>query len=590
MTNSSSVTAIRSTIDFPLSEAMGSVLRVDTGSAWVQVTDDAVLNRVSIGSLVAVQSSSPSIFLIGMLDRVTRSWGEEEGFDPESASAELVMLDTEKNLLRVVLLGTYSQIAKADARAFKRGADSYPHLDAQTWVIEGDSLQTLMGLLSAGVPEDRQLKLGRFVSDGKSSAIADGDRWFQRHAAILGSTGSGKSWSVALMLERASALEHPNLIVLDMHGEYSPLCETNDSQTAIAQGFRIAGPSDYESGPTQGVIYLPWWLLTQEELFALVLDRSEDNAPNQASRFSQHIRDLKAASLKDFGQDDLLGQFTLDSPIYCDIEKVIELLRVDDELMVPGAQNREKQGPFHGKMTRFISRLESRVADRRYGFMFHPDASTLKFEWLEDLATTLLGSSPGIKIVDFSQVPSDILPVVVGVFARLLYQVQFWMEESARTPLTLVCDEAHLYLPADESRLAEQRALDAFEKIAKEGRKYGVSLLVVSQRPSDVSRTVLSQCNNFMVLRLTNDQDRAVVQRLVPDSLSGLTAALPLLDIGEAIVLGDSFVLPSRMRLDEPTIKPTSATRNFWHEWDSSAPDPQSISQAVYNLRRQSRA
>ena len=574
-------------ITFPSEDSVGTVLRVDTGSVWVVVSDDTALNRASVGTLVAIQSASPSIYLVGMMDRVTRSWGEEDVYDPDVESASPVTVDAERNLLRIVLLGTYSQIGGTSG-LFKRGADSYPHLDAQAWVIEGGALQQLMGLLSAGLEPEQQLRLGRFVNDSESVAVADGDRWFQRHAAILGSTGSGKSWAVALMLERASALAHPNLIVLDMHGEYGPLCEPTESGTALAQGFHIAGPTE-TTAEQASAIYLPWWLLTQEELFSLVLDRSEDNAPNQAARFSHHVRELKEAELTSAGHPEIADRFTIDSPIYCDMTVLLERLSDEDSEMVAGAAGREKQGPFYGKLTRFISRLESKSADRRYSFMFAPEPATKAYGWVAEMATTLLGSTPGIKVIDFSQVPSDVLPIVVGVFARLLYQVQFWMDEADRTPLTLVCDEAHLYLPADDTRVAEQRALDAFERIAKEGRKYGVSLVIVSQRPSDISRTVLSQCNNFMVLRLTNDQDRSVVQRFVPDSLAGLTAALPLLDIGEALVLGDALVLPARLKLDAPQVKPRSATRNFWTEWSTRSPNPNAIAAAVEHMRQQGR-
>src|SRR5690606_8992769 len=153
----------------------------------------------------------------------------------------------------------------------------------------------------------------------------------------------------------------------------------------------------------------------------------------------------------------------------------------------------EKQGPFHGRLTRFVNRLRGRIEDRRYGFMFAAPEAEVGYEWLHDLAVKLLGTAPGIKILDFSEVPSDVLPIVVGVLARVLYEIHFWTEEGNRTPITFVCDEAHLYLPAGKPAATEARALDAFERIAKEGRKYGVSLLVVSQRPSDVSRTVLSQ-------------------------------------------------------------------------------------------------
>ena len=179
---------------------------------------------------------------------------------------------------------------------------------------------------------------------------------------------------------------------------------------------------------------------------------------------------------------------------------------------------------------------------------------------------------------------------ISGTFARLLYEIQFWTRPEKRMPFTLICDEAHLYLPVREDADAVQRqALASFERIAKEGRKYGVSILAVSQRPSDVSKTILSQCNNFLALRLTNDRDQAVVRRLMPDSMAGVTDILPLLDTGEAVLLGDSVLLPSRIKLDSPTLTPASATRDFWLEWSANQPDEAAISEAVETLRKQSR-
>ena len=193
-------------------------------------------------------------------------------------------------------------------------------------------------------------------------------------------------------------------------------------------------------------------------------------------------------------------------------------------------------------------------------------------------------------IVDFSEVPSDVLPIVAGTFARLLYDVQFWLRPDKRTPFSLVCDEAHLYLPVKEDAGAiEKQALATFERIAKERRKYGVSLVVVSQRPSDVSRTILSQCNNFLILRLTNDTDQAVVRRLMPDSMAGLTDIMPLLDTGEALLLGDAVLLPTRIRLDAPSVPPASGTRDFWKEWGSKKADMSAIEEAVETLRCQTR-
>lgn len=229
------------------------------------------------------------------------------------------------------------------------------------------------------------------------------------------------------------------------------------------------------------------------------------------------------------------------------------------------------------------------------GFMFQPVAEAQNYTWLSEILCKLLGyfdGSPGIKIIDFSEVPSDVLPVVTGTLARLLYNIQFWMEPSMRTPFTLICDEAHLYLPIkDEADAVQKQALYNFERIAKEGRKYGVSILAVSQRPADVSKTILSQCNNFVVLRLTNEKDKGVIKNLLPDSLKSTIEFLPLLDVGEALVVGDAILLPSKILLDKPTKEhqPVSATKNFWDEWDSKKPNNEAVIKAVESLRSQSR-
>ena len=195
-----------------------------------------------------------------------------------------------------------------------------------------------------------------------------------------------------------------------------------------------------------------------------------------------------------------------------------------------------------------------------------------------------------IRVIDFSEVPSDILPVIVGLVARIIYQVQFWTDRAKRRPMALVCDESHLYLPKkDGKNPVEQRAIENFEKIAKEGRKYGVALLIISQRPSDVSSTILSQCNNVIALRLTNGDDQATVKRLMPESLEGMMDTLPILDIGEALVVGDAVLLPSRIRIHPPSEKPLSATIDFWNEWNKE-PEPPDFAEAVENMRRQNRS
>jgi hypothetical protein len=424
-------------------------------------------------------------------------------------------------------------------------------------------------------------------------AVADGNRFFQRHASVLGSTGAGKSWAVALILERAQALKYPNVIVLDMHGEYKPLTEGKKDLKGFAKGFRVAGPGDLEN-PGADVLFLPYWLLNREEMLAMLLDRSDQNAPNQAARFTTHVHKLKEETLKKFEKKAVMQTFTVDSPIPYEVKQLVAKLKSDDTEKVPGAKKDSLiKGPWNGKLTRFISRFTAKLDDRRYGFLFKPPQKSADYTWLSQQVVRLMSSdenNAGVKVIDFSEVPSDVLPVIVGVFARLLYDVQFWLEEEKRTPITLICDEGHLYLPVkDNINVVQVRAVEVFERIAKEGRKYGMSLVVVSQRPSDVSRTILSQCNNFLVLRLTNDVDQSVVRRLMPDSMAGLTDMLPLLDVGEAFLLGDAVLLPTRIKLDQPKIKPASATRDFWTEWAKMQPNVKSIADAVEALRRQTR-
>lgn len=578
-------------MSFESAVPIGRVMSVDTMRVFIHVDDHELLKKVMVGNLIAVQGSTGHQFLVSIVERITRLPGdiiEASGApDDDTAPQPEQMQDT----IRAVLVGTYRSKDGDTGPSFKRGADSCPQIDQPCHLIEGVNLTAFMGVLSQDVPADKALRLGHFAIDTTAQAVADGDRFFQRHAAILGSTGSGKSYTVAALLERANTLSHPNLLLLDMHGEYASLAKGEPN--GYAEYLKIAGPGDLAE-PKPHNLFLPYWLLNREEMLSMLLDRSDDNAPNQAMRFTSLVFEKKRDFLEKQKLTEVLASFTVDSPVPYDLSSLIKALSEDDQAMVQGSSGREKQGPWHGKLTRFISRLEAKITDRRYGFLFQPPANTNTYTWLQDIAIRFLSAKeagqPGIKVVDFSEVPADVLPTVVSVLSRVLYDVQFWMQSDSRTPVCLICDEAHLYLPVrSDADAASKRALDTFERIAKEGRKYGFALLVVSQRPSDVSKTILSQCNNFIALRLTNEQDQSAVKSVMPDSMAGIADILPLLDIGEAIVLGDSILLPSRIKLDMPIAKPLSLTRSFWREWADKSSDSKAIRAAVECLRRQSR-
>ena len=573
-------------LDFNENDMLGRVTSVDTEQIIIEIENGTVMNKICVGNLVAIETAKQHEKIIALIDKVIRKY--IENYEDEDDEIDEMMVSS-ADYIKVSIIGTYHSVYGSTHDLFKRGVEIFPQIESKCYGISDQNLQNFMNILGKDIDADKRLKIGSFMMDTAADAVLDGNKFFQRHAAVLGSTGSGKSWCIANILEKASVLKYTNIIVFDMHGEYKSLSEGSES---IAQRFRIAGPGDLEVTKSD-VLFLPYWLLNREELLSMILDRSDSNAPNQASRFTRHIRDLKEETLKREGKTDTLKTFTVDSPIPFLMSELIQKLTIDDTTKGVGKNGAAVKGEW--ELARFIARLETKIVDKTYGFMFQPTDEAQKYDWLGAILCKLLGytdGEKGIKIIDFSEVPSDVLPVVTGTLARLLYDVQFWMDPEKRTPFTIICDEAHLYLPVKEDADSVQKqALYNFERIAKEGRKYGVSILPVSQRPADVSKTILSQCNNFIVLRLTNERDKGVIKNLLPDALKSTIEFLPLLDVGEALVVGDAILLPSKIVLDKPsdTHKPISATRNFWDEWDNKEPDNAAIVDAIEALRKQCR-
>ena len=572
--------------NFDQSYALGRVRAVDTRRVSIQVDKDEELRRARVGQLVALRlPGAMEEWLIGMIDSVIKSPVMEETIEEpvpgEIEGSELAMpRESVLNTVRVTLVGRVS--LDADQKpCFSRSIFQVPEIDCACNVLRDAQLQAFMNLLSVESKTDHSLEMGHYTMDEKAVAYLDGNRLFQRHASLLGSTGSGKSWLVAAILEQAAKLPSSNLIVFDLHGEYSKL--------TYASHLRVPGPEELGT-VTDELLYLPHWLLNAEESQSMFIDRSEFTAHNQVMAFQDAVLSQKKKFLETEGKAEMLSALTLDSPIPFPFEDVIsELRRLNDE-MVPGAKGGEKQGAFYGQFSRLLIRLQSKRDDKRYGFLFQIPDTEQKYDSMAKMVSRLMDFSKSrIRVIDFSEVPADMLPVMVGLVARVVYQIQFWTDMSLRKPLALVCDEAHVYLPKKEGQNPiEQMAIENFEKIAKEGRKYGVALLVVSQRPSDVSTTILSQCNNLLALRLTNGDDQGTVKRLMPESLAGLMDALPILDIGEVLVVGDCVLLPSRIRVNPPKERPTSSTIAFWDEWRKPAEKPD-FAKAVENMRRQSR-
>lgn len=579
-----------SIFDFSDNEALGKVRSVDTATVVVHVADVERLRQLQVNRLAVLQSSRPGQHLIGIIQKITRTAVDADvnASDEEAAGGSP---SSEVNLVRIALIGTVIDKVGKQTNVFVRTLETVPEIEANCFAVEGTRLTNFMRVIANIGSDEQRLSLGRYTLDDKADAYLNGNKFFQRHAVIVGSTGSGKSWTTAHILEQVAKLPNANAIVFDIHGEYGPLSDNG------IRHFKIAGPSDLDQGKklSDGVIYLPFWLLGYEAMMSIFVDRSDQNAPNQAMVMSRTIVDAKHAYLEVGGHKEVLENFTIDSPIPFDLDAVLsELVRLNAE-MVPGAKaGTEKQGDFHGRLSRLIQRLENKRTDRRLGFLFQGGTETLEFGWLESLVAALIAGTKdqidgkgGLKIIDFSEVPSDILPLIVSLVAKLAFSVQQWTPQPSRHPIALFCDEAHLYIPErHDSGGAGDISVEIFERVAKEGRKYGVGLVVISQRPSEVNRTVISQCNNLVAMRLTNGEDQSVVRRLLPDSLGGFGELLPVLDTGEALVVGDASLLPTRIRITEPEQKPNSGTVQFWNEWGSDKVLG-SISLAVDGWRKQ---
>ncbi len=579
--------------NFQNDAAIGTVFSVDTATVIIKVDEIDKLRKLHVNHLVAIKSSKAGQHLIGIINRITRKASDEE--KPTEEDLGLGGFLFTENILKVNLIGTLHDKHGQKENVFKRNLDTVPEIEAQCFPIDGENITKFMTTISSVDNYKVPLTIGKYSIDEHAQAFVDGDKLFQRHAVIVGSTGSGKSWCVAKFLEQIAQLPMADCILFDIHGEYSG----KDFKMDGVQHLRVANPSDLgkKGNLANNVLMLPYWMLTYEEMLAMLLDRSDSNAPNQAMLFSKTVFTEKQKFLDAIKDKIFKDHITIDSPIPYKMENVLDELQRMDEEMVAGAKvGTEKQGPFHGKLTRFIQRLEAKSQDKRLGFLFQLSEDELQIDWMNTLCERLMFGSAlskeksGVKIIDFSEVPSDVLPLVIGLVARVVFTVQQWTAKENQHPISLLCDEAHLYIPERTNQdAAAELGLKSFERIAKEGRKYGVSLTVISQRPAEVNRTVLSQCNNFIALRLSNAEDQAVIKKLLPDNLSGLTDVLPILDIGEALVVGDASLLPTRVIIDEPKIKPESATIKFWQEW-SNDKAKQDIATAVTGLRKQSKA
>ncbi len=516
------------------------------------------------GSIIKIHYGARQIYgYVGRL-RMKSEYEREKGLTPESnGSARIVEAD---------LFGEgewlYDTEKKKWKLAFERGITTFPLPQQKVYLTPRSDLSFIYG---GG--DGPALFIGEHVGTGGTPCYAGMNELLGKHTAILGSTGAGKSATVAAILhailDRGSQASyknwHPQVIVLDPHNEYG-----------------AAFPAHVRLCTDEGSLKLPYWLLNLQETINLYIGKTEYVATSQANIVKNALLAARREGAEAIGIEP--NSINVDSPVPYSINRFITLVETD--VNKPSAPS--KQEPWNS----IIAKVEMLQIDSRLAFMMQEwDDSSDPFA---DILKQFLGAGDPIRIVDLSGVPNEVAGAASAVIARTLFSAKLWQtrEEREKNPILLVCEEAHRYVP-NSGEAQYESAQDAIRRLAKEGRKYGIGLMLVSQRPSEIEATVLSQCNSWLVMRITNDLDRKYVQGILPDTLAGLTKALSSLRRREAIFVGQAALLPSRVLIrdlyKEGKPLPRSQDIDFNSGWQNEPLSEDSLMEIGKRWRLQNR-
>lgn len=526
-----------------------SLFEDDQGRAPTVTIGDEDILVGQIGSYVAIRQNDVNIITI-----VTRMTEQEALAAPtiETPGEDTARLPFAKRIARLTPIGAI----RADGQ-FDRGVGRYPTTGAEVHAVSSSEVGKMFERF-----QSKGLSVGTVATHPSLRICLDPSNLFGRHFAILGQTGSGKSWTVAALVQRTIAvMPRAHIIILDLHGEY---CWKREDRTRhYAFDDAIVRHVDAKE------LELPYWLMTYAELCDLLIEHSEREATNQTAFFRDCLLEGRLAENSSPTSALGLSRVTVDTPIYFSLDDVMTKVRAKN---VERVGNR--QGPMFGDFDRFLMRIESKLNDTRYDFLLKPTKRNTSAS-LSGMLRDFVGlgtKKAAVTVIDLSSVPFDVRPTVAAQIGRLAFEFNYWNPQYREFPILLMCEEAHAYIPrASESQFAGSRK--SMERIAKEGRKYGVGLAVVSQRPHEVSETVLAQCGTFICLRITNPDDQAYVRSLVPESEGDLVSVLASLGRGEALVLGEAVPLPTRLQFDKPNPTPNSDDIDFYGKWKDGPAD-----------------
>lgn len=517
---------------------------------------------------------------------------------PDSLKEAFIKNENQNNIsnrwLTVVLVG--ERIGKK----FERGVAQYPTTDDEVHLVTIEDLQIIYG----GFDKESSITVGQISASESLPAQLDLNKLVTRHCAIVGSTGAGKSNTVSVILEAIAnnpIFHSHRILIIDPHGEY------NEALYKKCKVFKInANPANGESE-----LYIPYWALPFDEFVNVFSGRLSDA---QRDYFRMEIFKRKIDSSKFLEKVPIDSSLTSDSPIpfslkklwfdlddferqtYTDNSRSITTTKIET-----GDFNRYKSNrypaaapgggsPFlNNKAASILSFLDSvrnKALDERFKFLFQcgeyePDVDGKVEKDLDILVGDWLGHDKPITILDLSGIPSEIMISVSGALLKIIYDCLFWGQNSPaggrQQPLLITLEEAHNYLKAGADSIASRTV----QTIAKEGRKYGVGLMLVTQRPSELDETVLSQCGSIIALRMTNGKDRNHVSSAIQDDLQDLVGLLPSLRTGEGLIIGEMVKIPSRVKFDKIGYAPKSSDPKVTELWKKNKPKTENYQKII---------
>ena len=583
-------------------EVSGTIIRVELAGDVTELTrtyEGRVYPIGQMGSIVKVHFGRRLVFGFVTLLRMR----SEELLE----LAKPIPPDADQRVMEVDLFAEGIYNAAEGKLRFVRGVTTYPLPRQGVFLLTKEETVSLYNA-AEGQQESEEynplVPFAYYVGADNAHCRANIDKMFGMHCAILGSTGSGKSAAVAAILH--NILDHkakgdrtckPRIIVIDPHGEYGRDFKV---RAIVFRGYDPIGTEDTSGTP----IKLPYWLMSADEFRLLVIGKTEEEATSQnnivykALTYARMVAaELVEASPTKYGGPAPTDGFSPDTPRPKAGATQEEITRFDRDKPRPfsleefhnhicylQAARPKKNDTILEKVpeSEFAEKFKS-ILDKLAVLRRDPRIRFLMTEWSQDspslsqIVGQLVGALSGnnaksldIRIIDISGLPNEVAGPLAAMLARLLFQYKLYQStpERERDPILLVCEEAHRYVP-DRGEAEYAAAQSAIRRIAREGRKYGIGLMLVSQRPADVEGTVISQCGTWLVLRLTNSADQQHVARFLPDGLSGMTKALPNLAQQEAIFVGEGAALPARVRIFDLTSDqlPKSETAKFARGW-----------------------